>query len=347
MSWEPVATFDNTAAAELAKAALECHDIRALLQEGPVLTLVVSSEDRERAAVLLEQTGHLPQTDDEIEAAAAARPDIAARLADPRAAEPFVDNPTDRRVKQLVIVTVFGLLCLSTEFFGDFSSIVVFRLPLMPLLAIPLHLYALYLAWTLRRATPPVRTGDGWKIGLALALNVFIWGAVVVPVAFLVNRFHDPQRAEWRIERFGDLGGVSMTVGLPGPYGYALFEEKTALGPGRVRQFAVDHKNEGFLIDLTTLEEAAPGDPVEAAKRYLKRQLENAKVESLKPITLGEYRGVEASATYVAAVTNAPCALRTRAFVIDRYVISLTASRPADAEESAATARFFRSAQLH
>jgi len=346
MSWEPVATFDNTAAAELAKAALECHGIRALLHDGTVPTLLVSAEDRDRAAVLLEQTGHLPQTDDEIEAAVAARPDIAARLAESHAAEPFVDNPTDRRVKQLVIVTVFGLLCLSAEFFGDLGTIVVFRLPLMQILAVPFHLYALYLAWTLRRATPRVRPGDRWKIGLSLGLNLFFWGAVVVPVAFLVNRFHDSQRAEWRIERFGDLGGVSLTVGLPGRYGYALFEEKTALGPARVRHFAVSYKNEVFLIDLMTLQEADRGDPVEAAKHYLKRQLENSKVDSLEPITLGDHRGMEAIATYVAAVTNTPSVLRTRTFVIDRYVISLTATRRADAQESAATARFFRSAQL-
>jgi len=357
MTWKAAATFDTLAAAELAKSTLERHGIPTLLvndRTAPLLAidsagpkLMVDEIDFDRARAILERTVNRPPTDEEIAAAIAEQPDSAGL--DLRSPEPIVENPTDRQVMRLVIVTVFGLLFLSADFFAPPGAIVVFNLPIVRLLAFPFHLYALYLAWTLRRATPPVCKADYWKIALALACNIMIWMAVVTPLAHVVNVFHDPLMPGWRNERFGGLGDVALTIDLPGTYTYDLRDNKTVLGLAKMRAFVVSFKGQEFVVSIESLDKAdTPEDPVEAAERYVKQQFpaDSFWVESKKPATLGVYRGIEIVVRFTEKLTNQPRVARERVFLVDRHIVFLLANLPADQLDSPVADRFFRSARL-
>lgn len=356
MDWTVVATFDNSAAAELAKDLLQREGLAAMLASERVsaspmfdagaITVMVRETDVTRARAILDASTNLPATDDEIETALATRPDIAANLADPRTAEPIVDNPTDLQVKRLLIVTVFGLLCLSANAVSDLGNIVVFSLPVVRLLALPFHIYALYLAWSLRKAMPPVRHGDRWKIALSLALNVVIWSVVVIPVANMVNLYRSPL-TDWRNQRFGALSGTILTIDFPGEHAYDLRAGKTPLGPVDVRIFGLTYKGEELTVSLETLDKTdTPPNPLAAAIQIVNHDCEAIKVESQKDIVRDGRPGVEVEGVYTHRLTQKPRFLREQVFVIDHHIVVLRADVPIENRGSSVVERFFRSAKF-
>ncbi len=337
MNWEIVATFDNPVAAEMAKNLLESHGLLAMLADEETVAiawqlssavggikLLVPAASLGRAEYLLDHKAAPPVSDEEIAAAVAASPEIAAELAG--AAEPFDDTATDREVDRILKATVFAML-----FF-------------------PIQLYTLVRLWMLRYADPPVRSSDRWKIRLAYALSLPLWFAVTIPSVLLVGHFLDrPGGAGWRNERFGGLGDVALTIDFPGQFVYDLREEQTVLGPAKIRAFGTSVDANHFLATIKSLpKELTPADPQAASLLYVERQFANPgyEFESKEATSIGGYRGTEVVIRFIDGVTRQPRVVRESVVLVDHHIVILSTDVPAEKRDGKDCERFFRSAKI-
>jgi len=335
MNWEIVATFDNALAAEMATSMLESQGVTTFISAGKGSTsslpfgetrrrdlsqfdLFVPAKSYDRARFLLDQESLAPPTDESIAEAVAASREIAAQLAaDP---EPFDETPTDLEVDRISKATVFALL--------------------FP----PLQIYTLARLWRLRRANPSVRASDRWKIGLAYALSLPLWFVVIVPAVILVGHFvENPAESGWRSERFGGFGDAALTIDLPGQYRYNLMDEKTVLGPARVRFFDTSEAGPTLSVSIFELpKERAPDDPRAALKQFVDYETRaDYKVRSIAPIAFGGYPSFE-----VESSSPRERVRRQRYVLIDHHILVLSAdARQAD-RQNVAVERFFSTARL-
>jgi hypothetical protein len=336
MNWEIVATFDNAIAAETAKNMLESQGVTTFISAGASSTsslpfggarrrglsqfdLFVPAISSDRARFLLDQESLAPPTDESIAEAVAASPEIAAQLAaDP---EPFDDTPTDVEVDRILKATAFALL--------------------FP----PLQIYTLARLWRLRRASPPVRSSDRWKIFLAYALSLPLWFVVVVPAVLLLGCFvENSAESGWRSERFAGFGDAALTIDLPGQYRYNLMNEKTVLGPAKLRFFDTSEAGPILSVSIFELSQGrAPNDGHAALKQFVDNESSRAdyKVRSIAPNAFGGYPSFE-----VESSSPRERVRRQRYVLIDHHILVLSAdARQAD-RENAAVQRFFSTARL-
>jgi hypothetical protein len=335
MNWEIVATFDNAIAAEMAKNMLESQGVTMFISAGESSTsslpfgearrrglsqfdLFVPAISSDRARFLLDQESLSPPTDESIAEAVAASPEIAAQLAaDP---EPFDETPTDLEVDRILKATVFAML--------------------FP----PLQIYTLARLWRLRRASPPVRSSDRWKIGLAYALSLPLWFVVVVPAVLLVGYFvENSAESGWRSERFAGFGDAALTIDLPGQYRYNLMDEKTVLGPAKLRLFDTSEAGPTLSVSIFELSQGrAPDDAHAALKQFVDNEARaDYKVRSIAPNAFDGYPSFE-----VESSSPRERVRRQRYVLIDHHILVLSAdARQAD-RENAAVQRFFSTARL-
>ena len=350
MNWETVATFDNPVAAELAKNLLESHGLKAMLTDeetvaiawqfsGAVggIKLLVPTESLGRAEFLLEHKIPPPSTDEEIAEAVTERPEIASQLS--AVPEPFDDTATDRQVDRAFKVSVVGLLFLPTQYVS----------PIFSLFCIPVQLYGLYLLVTLWRAQPPVRANDRWKIWVSFGVNMPLWFIAIVVGGQLVGQLHDPNGPQWTNTRFGGFDDHALTIDLPSEFGHDFRDEDSPLGPVKVRAYGTGHEAQNCFVQIKSLpEEWRPLDANAALKTVADRQFTQPgyKVDSIEPMRLGSYPGMELSVRYTDRRTGLARFIREMIVLVDRHVILLTADVPEIERDGRIQRRFFRSARL-
>lgn len=361
MSWEVLATFDNAIAAEMAKNALEQQGIAVRIMDDETIDnawsrnsalggikLCVDSQDLGRAELLLDHKTAALETDAEIEAAVAERPDIAAQLSGP--VEPFDDPEPDRLVQRAFVTAVLGLLFLPARFAGASESIVAFDAPALAWLCIPFQLYSLYLLVKIRWSKIPVRSSNRWKIWTALLVNVPLWVVVIVPAMILLNRFgNDPYAPTWKNTRFAGFDDHTMTIDFAEHYGYDLSEKETPTGPLKIRSFFTSYRGREFGVSIESLPaEFKPDDADDALRTYIDREVKGPgiRIQSNEAIQFGRYPAREITSTYSDAKSGLPRFRRTRIALVDRHFVHLFADLPDEAREGRDVERFFRSAKI-
>lgn len=238
-----------------------------------------------------------------------------------REAEPFDDTPTDLAVDRLFRVAVVGLL--------------------FP----PAQVIALWLAARLWGASPRVRSRDRWKVAASLLLNLPLWLALwlLACAPFLAPADNDPNSPHWRAERFAGMGDHAVTLELPNPYGFDIRDERTLLGPAKVRSFDVNVGPERFGIVIKSV--GAIADPPTALNAIAEHEYRDRAyaVQSITPTAVDGHPATEITAVYTDPQTHDRRVVRQTIIALPGHLVYVSSNVPENRRGSEISRRFFES----